>query len=219
MRPLRSSRSRGFTLVEALVALVLATLLFGGIALYTGTWLRSWGSIVERGARQDTVAVVLDRMVEDLESAQPIYTNGALTGGVVFEGEADRISFVRPALGYGPRAGLDDVTYHNGQVGRELAVVRSRRGFPPAGGGGEDLPLIVGDARLSFAYATGTGELESRWKHTDRLPSVVRITLSCTSPLPWSQSTLARPRAEVPASCGAKDQYAECAAALDARKP
>ena len=219
MRHRRIGRKRGFTLLEALVALVLATLLFGGIALYTGTWLRSWSSIVERGAREDTVAVVLDRMVEDLEAAQPIYTNGALTGDVVFEGEADSISFVRPAMGYGPRAGLDDVTYHNDHVGRELAVVRSRRGFPPTTGGGEDLPLIVGDTTLSFSYAADDGELETRWKHNDRLPSVVRITLSGTSPLPWSQSTFARPRTQIPASCGAKDQFAECAAALEARRP
>ena len=82
-----------------------------------------------------------------------------------------------------------------------------------------DLPLIVGDTTLSFSYATDDGELETRWKHNDRLPSVVRITLSGTSPLPWSQSTFARPRTQIPASCGAKDRFAACAAALEARRP
>jgi len=211
-------RRRGFTLLEALLALVLATLLFGAIALYTGTWLRSWGGIVALGTREDTVAIVLDRIVEDLEATQPIHADGPMTGAVAFSGQADTVVFVRPALGYGPRAGFDQVTYLNGSAGREAAVIRARRAYPPQDGGGEDLPLIRGDARLSLAYAGADGEFTQRWESPDRLPSTVRITLSGMQPRPWTQTAIARLRVELPAACGARDLFQECMSVLNARR-
>ncbi len=42
----------GFTLIEALASLVLATLLFAGLALYTGTWLRQWQGSSPEAARR-----------------------------------------------------------------------------------------------------------------------------------------------------------------------
>jgi len=211
-------RRRGFTLLEALLALVLATLLFGAIALYTGTWLRSWGGIVARGTREDTVAIVLDRIVEDLEAAQPVHADGPMAGAVAFSGQADTVVFVRPALGYGPRAGFDHVTYFNGSAGGEAAVIRARRAWPPQGGSGEDLPLIRGDARLGLAYAGPDGAFAQRWGFSDRLPSTVRVTLSGTQPRPWTQTAFARLRVELPAACGAKDLFQECMSALNARR-
>src|SRR5690606_917573 len=108
----------GFTLIEALVSLLLATVPFGGLPLYSGTWLRHWQGMIDRGGREDTVAVILDRMVEDLEAAQPIYSNrnGGPTA-VRFAGSAEMVTFVRPALGYEARAGLDDITYLVGLAG------------------------------------------------------------------------------------------------------
>jgi len=213
----RRARRKGFTLLEALLALVLATLLFGGIALYTGTWLRSWGNIVALGTREDTAAIVLDRIVEDLEAAQPIQANGPMAGAIAFSGQADTVVFVRPALGYGPRAGFDHVTYLNGSAGGEAAVIRARRAYPPQGGG-EDLPLIRGDAQLGLAYAGADGEFAQRWAFPDRLPTVVRVTLSGTQPRPWRQTAFARLRVELPAICGAKDLFQECMSALNARR-
>jgi len=200
------------------LALVLATLLFGAIALYTGTWLRSWGGIVARGTREDTVAIVLDRIVEDLEAAQPIHADGPMAGAVAFDGQDDTVVFVRPALGYGPRAGLDQVTYLNGSAGREAAVLRARRAYPPQAGGGEDLPLIRGDARLALAYAGTDGAFTPRWEFPDRLPAMVKVTLSGSQPRPWMQTAFAHLRVELPAVCGAKDRFQECMSALNARR-
>ena len=145
----RSARA-GFTLIEALASLVLATMLFGGLALYTGTWLRQWQGMIARGGQEDTVAVIQDRMVEDLEAAQPHYSNADGAAAVRFTGHADEVTFVRPALGYEPRAGLDDITYSIGRIGADEALIRARRDYM-MGGGGEDLPLMRGDLKLSFS--------------------------------------------------------------------
>ncbi|MBZ9809193.1 MULTISPECIES: type II secretion system protein J [unclassified Mesorhizobium] len=204
----RSARA-GFTLIEALASLVLATMLFGGLALYTGTWLRHWQGMIARGGQEDTVAVILDRMVEDLEAAQPEYSNTEGAAAVRFTGHADKVTFVRPALGYEPRAGLDYITYSMGRAGDDKALIRARRDSV-TGRGGEDLPLVRGDLTLSFSYAGPDGALNPEWTSTNRMPSIVRIEISGRSPRPWRQWAYARLRVELPARCGAADALAPC---------
>ncbi|MGK9055567.1 prepilin-type N-terminal cleavage/methylation domain-containing protein [Neorhizobium petrolearium] len=199
----------GFTLIEALASLVLATMLFGGLALYTGTWLPHWQGIIARGGQEDTVAVVLDRMVEDLEAAQPSYAKSQGTAGVDFTGHISEVTFVRPALGYEPRAGLDEVTYLMGRDGAREALIRARRDYV-TGEDGEELPLLRGDMKLSFSYAGPDGDLSPEWASTNRMPSLVRIEISGSSPRPWRQWAYARLRVDLPARCGAADALAPC---------
>lgn len=199
----------GFTLIEALASLVLATMLFAGLALYTGTWLRQWQGLITRSGQEDTVAVILDRMVEDLEAAQPVYVSPAGTATVRFTGHADAVTFVRPALGYEPRAGLDDITYSMGRAGTDNALIRARRDFMKDGGG-EDLPLVRGDVTLSFSYAGPGGALSPEWTSPNRMPSLVRIEISGRSPRPWRQWAFARLRVELPARCGAAEALGPC---------
>ena len=205
----KHSAQAGFTLIEALVSLVLATMLFGGLALYTGTWLRQWQGMIDRGGQEDTVAVILDRMVEDLEAAQPIYSNLGGAAAIRFTGNAEVVTFVRPALGYEPRAGLDDITYSMGRAGADKALIRARRDHMVSGGG-EDLPLVRGDLKLSFSYAGPDGALSPEWTSINRMPSLVHIEISGSSPRPWRQWAYARLRVELPARCGAADALAPC---------
>ncbi len=205
----RQRRARaGFTMIEALASLVLATMLFGGLALYTGTWLRNWQDMIARSGQEDTVAVVLDRMVEDLEAAQPGYSGSAGVSTIRFTGRADTVTFVRPALGYEPRAGMDDVTYAMGKAGADDALIRARRDQSTVGG--EDLPLVRGDLKLAFSYAGADGALNPEWADTSRMPSVVRIEISGASPRPWRQWAYARLRVELPARCGATEALEPC---------
>lgn len=222
------SRRRGFTLVEAVLALVLAVLLFGGIALYTSSWARRWESIVERGGRYDTVAVVLDRIVEDLEAAQPILIETPQDARVEFEGASDSVVFLRPALGFDARAGLDRITYVNTQVAGEAAIARLRRdyggpgwggsGRGGSGGGGEDLPLMRGAARLSFGYAGEDGVLSPTWSDIRGLPVLIRVEIAGDSPRPWAEAAFARPRIRLAANCGDARALAECVERLGAAR-
>lgn len=207
----RSARRRGFTLLEALLALLLATVLFAGIALYTGSWAGQWQRITLLGARQDIAATVLDRMVEEIEAALPLLVvDGADVRGT-FEGDAGQVTFVRPALGFEPRAGLDRVAYQSGAIDGERAIMRLRRNYgAEAGSGGEDLPLMRGDAALQFSYAGPDGAFTESWSGMRRLPWLIRIEISGTTPRPWRQVAYARPRAELPASCATAEEADEC---------
>ncbi|WP_343313446.1 prepilin-type N-terminal cleavage/methylation domain-containing protein [Brucella sp. BE17] len=200
----------GFTLIEALVSLLLATILFGGLSLYTGTWMRHWQGMIDRGGREDTVAVILDRMVEDLEAAQPAHSNPEVgTTVVLFTGSAEKVTFVRPALGYQLRAGLDDITYSMGRAGTDKALIRARRDHLK-GTGGEDLPLVRGDLKLSFSYAGLDGAFSPEWTNAYRIPSLVRIEISGSSPRSWRQWAYARLRVELPAHCGVAEALSQC---------
>lgn len=217
MKTGRSSRRRGFTLLEAILALVLASLLFASVSLYTGTWLLDWQRLVARGGQEDVVAIVLDRLVEDIEEAQPFLVSEIGGERIIFEGSADRLTFLRPALGFEARAGLDQITYHTGPVGSSMAIVRSRRnyGLPDVqGGAGEDLPLIRGAVTLAFSYAGPDGGLMPEWTDRHRLPVLVRVEISGASPRPWRQSAYARLRVEMPANCGTEAALAECLSRL-----
>ena len=207
---------RGFTLIEALLALLLASILFAGIALYTGSWAGQWHRITLLSANQDVAAIVLDRMVEEIEAAQPalIFDGGAVAG--TFEGNAQSVSFVRPALGFERRAGLDRVTYGYGSIDGEPAIMRMRRDYgPDAARGGKDLPLIRGDVRLSLSYRAADGAFVDEWTDQRALPSLVRIEISGSSPRPWQQAAYARPRAEMPAACATQELVQECLRIMD----
>lgn len=211
MRRVRS-RSGGFTLLEALLALLLASILFGGISLYSGSWLKRWQGLVQRGGEEDMVAVVLDRIVEDLEAAQPIFVTVGFDRNVSFEGAGDSVTFLRPALGYEARAGLDRITYGGGSVGGEAALLRMRRGLGagPQVGGGEDLPLMRGRFVLSFAYAGDDGVFTDGWSNRSSLPRMVRVEIAGEGGGRTRQHAFARLRIEMPAHCGTPQTLAEC---------
>lgn len=218
MSPPSSSYRRGFTLLEALLALLLASLLMAGIAFYTSGWARQWREVFLSGSQQDVAAIVLDRIVEEIEAAQPaLFRNGPVVRSA-FAGTSDTVTFVRPALGFEARAGLDRVTYTLGAAGAERAIVRQRRTynpiarFPGGSGEGEDLPLLRGDVAISFQYATAGGDLSGEWQDRPALPRLVRIEISGNSPRPWRQVAYARPRVEWPAYCASQDVSAQCRA-------
>ena len=215
---MRRKRRRGFTLLEAVLALVLATLLFGGMALYTGSWLKRWDSVVERSGRYDTVAVVLDRIVEDLEAAQPILLDTPRGRQVSFEGGGDRVEFLRSALGFDARAGLDRITYVNALAGSAAAITRLRRDYGGLERGGEDLPLMRGAVRVRFSYAGDDGVLSATWNDVRRLPALIRVEIAGDSPRPWAEAAFARPRIRMAANCGAAKALPQCIEHLGAAR-
>ena len=169
-----------------------------------------------RGGQEDVVAVVLDRIVEDLEETQPIYVKEPVGEHVIFTGNADSVTFLRPALGFDARAGLDEVTYLNGRAGAQAAIIRSRRDFDPKGptATGEELPLIRGDMRLDFSYADANGNQASTWSDARRLPVLIRVEISGATPRRWQQFAYARLRVEMPANCGTPATLATCKARM-----
>lgn len=203
---------RGFTLLEALLALLLGSILFAGISLYTGSWLTRWQELISAGSHLDTVAIVLDRLVEDLEAAQPL--PGAQDADeddpILFEGDAETVTFLRPALGFNARAGIDRITYLRTSVGGKTAIVRSRRDYGDDRSGGEDLPLVRGKIALAFSYTDADGETSSEWRDQTTLPRLINVEISGADPRPWKQYAVARLRVEMPASCGTAEAFPDC---------
>ena len=204
----RRSRS-GFSLLEAIVALLLASILFGGISLYTGSWLQRWQDLIASGSRTDMAAIILDRLVEDLEAAQPFAKDDKGTA-VLFEGGVNTITFLRPALGFNARAGIDRVTYLRTNVGGDQAIVRSRRDHGDQRSGGEDLPLIRGPIKLAFTYTAANGETYGEWHNRSTLPGLINVEISGTEPRPWKEFAVARLRVDMPANCGTTEAFQAC---------
>ncbi|MCU0830245.1 MAG: type II secretion system protein GspJ [Rhizobiaceae bacterium] len=206
-------KSRGFTLIEALAALALGALLFGLIAQFTGAWLGRWRDVVMVSSRQDAALVVLDRMADDIGAAMPfVAASETPTMRFDIEGAADRITFVRAAIGFNARSGLDRVTYRVGDSGGINALIRQRRNAAPGGGAGENLPLLRGDIRMALTYFDERGTAQASWDRDDRLPAAIRIDLSSQTPRPWARTMVVRLNATWPAACGSARYSAQCVA-------
>ncbi len=203
---------RGFSLLEALLALLLASILFAGISLYTGSWLKRWQELIGAGSHLDTVAIVIDRLVEDLEAAQPLpeTEDAEEDDPIFFEGDAETVTFLRPALGFNARAGIDRITYLRTNLNGSAAIVRSRRDYGDERSAGEDLPLIRGRIALSFSYTDDEGETSSEWHDRTTLPKVINVEISGSEPRPWREIAVAHLRVEMPANCGTAEAFPNC---------
>jgi general secretion pathway protein J len=197
----RRKAKNGFSLIEALAALALGTLLFGMIAQFTGAWTGRFRDVVINSSQQDAAMVVLDRMADDIQAAvlvpMPLAQNR-----LAFDGASDRLMFVRPAFGFDERPGLDQITYAIGTSGNERAMLRMRRDFGAADQPGEDLPLLRGDVRVRFGFVGRDGGIDASWAETDALPDAIIITIEATSPRPWVRSITTRLPSQWPQACG-----------------
>jgi general secretion pathway protein J len=211
--PNRRRSQRGFTLIEALAALALGVLLFAMIAQFTGAWLGRWRDVVMFSARQDAALVVLDRMADDIGAAMPLFEAGdSPTARLDFDGSADQLTFVRAAIGFNARTGLDRVTYRVGDSGGINALIRQRRNHSVGSGTGENLPLLRGDVRVTLTYFDQRGAASASWSRDDRLPTAIRIDLASSTPRPWARTTVVRLAAQWPAACGSARYSAQCVA-------
>ncbi len=65
-RPTGQSDSAGFTLVEALIAVLLMSVIVAALASVTAQWLPSWDRGVERLQRVEVMADGLERLAGDV---------------------------------------------------------------------------------------------------------------------------------------------------------
>lgn len=207
----RASRA-GFALLEALAALALSLMLFAGLALVTSGWMQRWVGIAERGETADVASTVLDRMVEDLESARFFIDVSQQRAPVEFTGEADAVVFVRPALGFEPRKGLEEIRYRVTTETGVVTLVRERRDYFPGGAQGAFVPLPLMEARvaLTFRYVDQEGAIQARWFGRSRLPSRVEIELAVPGPYGTRRFAVARPRITWPIACVPEEQRQPC---------
>lgn len=182
--PPRSRRAeRGFTLIEALVALALMGLILGSLASVTGQWLRNWNRGIIRAQRNEQVAVALDRLAADLSAADYVTRSDNLP---LFRGSEQAVVFVRSVLGPNGRPGLEFVRISEMTDSRGPALVRMRAPFvllPPGDPKAELIPfadpvvLLRLPYRIGFAYADADGKWFGRWTNSGELPTSVRFDI------------------------------------------
>src|SRR5262249_18785272 len=94
----RSRNEAGFTLLEALLATLLMTVILGALATVTAQWLPNWNRGIARVQRAERLAIGLDRALADLSVAEMVSMNGD-NKHPLFEGSELSVTFVRSAVG------------------------------------------------------------------------------------------------------------------------
>ena len=74
--PSLASDEGGFTLLEALVAVALMSVLLATLATVTAQWMPSWKAGFDRVERADLLGLGLDRIVADLAAAEFVSPGG-----------------------------------------------------------------------------------------------------------------------------------------------
>jgi general secretion pathway protein J len=216
-----SSANAGFTLVEALLAVLLMSVIVAALAIVTAQWMPGWDKGIARLRRVDALAVGLDRLTADLAAAEFV---SAVVGNDVpiFDGAELSVVFVRTTLSPNAESGLQVVRLAETSDERGLFLVRSTAPYPPDMAGARDInsllfsgpvAVIRAAVRVTFSYAGPDRVWRDVWHQEGVLPRAVRLRLrdiGTSTTLAVSTSTLVH--AELPARCTWARTVAECPA-------
>jgi len=213
------SQSAGFTLVEALVATLLMTLIFAALATLTAQWLPNWNRGFTTLQRAELAAAGVDRLTDDLAEAEFV-SAGAANDVPIFDGAELSVTFVRTKLAPNAGPGIELVRIAEISDDLGLALVRSTAPLPTGTGESGDPqslqfsnPVVVIRApyRVSFSYAGADRVWHDDWRGQTQLPRAVRIKVrddATSRLLAVSTSTLIH--AELPARCTWAIKVADC---------
>ena len=201
---------RGFTLIEAIVALALMGLVLSALASITAQWLPNWNRGLGRIQRSEVIGIALQRIGADLAAAEYVPANRD-SRRPLFEGSELSVMFVRTALGPNAGAGLDVVRLGETTERREFVTVRSRTRFTPLPSAsslseelhfGDPVVLLRAPFRLSFAYAGPDRVWKNTWRGADKLPAMIRLTIrDASTERVLSISTVTPVHVQAPSGC------------------
>jgi len=208
--PRLASDEGGFTLLEALVALALMSMLLAMLATVTAQWMPGWKAGFDRVQRADLIGLGVDRIVADLAAAEFVSLGGA-NARPLFEGTPSSVTFVRSAIGPNASAGLEIVRLREAADARGRLLVRERVPFVPVTARDLDtgeleftnpIVLVRPPFDVSFAFAGQDRIWHETWHDVMQLPNAVRVTVRnaiSEQVLPVSTATLLNVNA--PAEC------------------
>jgi len=184
MRANQRNGERGFTLIEALIALALTGLVLSALATLTAQWLPNWNHGIDRIQRSEILGIAMQRVAADLAAAEYVPAGGD-GKKPLFEGSALAVTFVRTALGPNVGIGLDVVRIGETADRGQLVTVRSRAPFAPLSPGvlpsevhvAEPVVLLRSPLRLSLSYAGPDHAFHDVWHDMERLPALIRLTV------------------------------------------
>jgi general secretion pathway protein J len=215
MRPVqRHSHIAGFTLVEALVAMLLMGMVLASLATITSQWLPSWNRGFARVQSAEHLSLVLDRLAGDLAAAEFVTLNRNIPRPL-FEGSDLGVTFVRSAIGPNARGGLEVIQIAEMADRLGPVLVRARTPFVPAekveGPFTDPVVLLRAPYRIAFAYAGADREWKGLWSSSRDLPTAVRFSIrNGVSERTLLASTATVIRTQLPALCANSDDERRC---------
>jgi general secretion pathway protein J len=208
------SHIAGFTLVEALVALLLMGMVLASLATITAQWLPSWNRGFARVESAERLSLVLDRLAGDLAAAEFVTPNRN-NPRPLFEGSELGVAFVRSAIGPNARGGLDVVQIAETADRLGPVLVRARTPFVPAekleGPFTDPVVLLRAPYRITFSYTGADREWKGAWSGARDLPSAVRFIIrDGVSERTLLASTATVVHTQLPALCANSDDERRC---------
>ena len=204
------SRTAGFTLVEALVATLLMSIILAALATVTAQWLPSWNCGFTRLQRVELLTIGLDRLTDDLAAAEFI-SIGPGNAPPMFAGDELSVTFIRTTLAPNASSGLEVVRIAETSDDGGPALVRSTAPLPTGTGQAADAdalnftnPVVVIRApyRVSFSYAGPDRLWRDNWHAQPTLPRAIRIQVRDNATLMLLAATTSTLiHTELPASC------------------
>ncbi len=196
-RPGRAS-ARGFTLLELLVGMAVFTLMAGLVLGGVRLGVKSWNAAAARSTEVDEMRVVHALLRRQLASALPLATSRAGGWNLVFEGEAESVTFVSELPGYVSGGGIQLVTLELVE-GAEGEVLRMR--WRPLHALDTDAPgdeaLLAENLeglRVEYFGARSRNALpewRDSWRDSRTMPRLVRLSLKPENGAPWPELVVA----------------------------
>ena len=177
--PRASGGRDGFTLIEALVALAIASAGFAVIAQLAGTSLRNWSRGRDGAAVLDMITTGLSQASSDLRHALAVPVKREPGAPVLFLGEPARIVFVS-ATGLRPGdLGLELISIRAQRLDDGTRLIRERGALSEGLDGRMRDPVTLMQGRLTvrFSYRDEAGRRHDSWADRPALPAAVEIDL------------------------------------------
>ncbi len=201
----------GFTLLELLIAMtllgLLTTLLFGGLKFGAHAWERGEA----HGTGAEEVRVVQQLLRRELGESYPLFIADPQHPHVTFDGEAQSLTFLAPAmqsLGVAGRASITLRAVAGGDGTRLVISARPELAFGNGAAAAGTEALIGGLTALSFSYygaerASDLPRWHERWSDQPALPKLIRVAASFATgdARNWPDLIVA-PRIDVDLGCG-----------------
>lgn len=217
----RPGGSRGFSLIEIIAVVVISAFVLQGLAQITGTMLRNWGQF-NRNIGDFAAAVgTAETFSREINGMIPITIASDTGPKVFFSGDAARMVFARPAIGFDNAADLNEVTYSLEPRGKRTDVIRYSGPLavtkPIPGSAGTVRSLLAEiDGQVWFEYSPDGIAFKDRWQDRAALPAAVRIAFSLPGLPERVFRKTAMPMTDAVTACLSDSGEADCAAYLAA---
>lgn len=192
---LNCNRQQGFTLVEVLISLVLASFVLSLLGNTIYSFADGWDKQSELIEHQDMIRRGTSILRRDLRSLRRVSIPDNERSGLEFEANASTLSFVTIVPGYPSQEGVVAVKYSVEPQSKGRKLIRRVADYKPGSRLSsltfrQPVEVVSGLSQLEFAFrARPSSKDQSRsqsgsqswlraWANTDALPGLVRLRMS-----------------------------------------